>query len=187
MEIGHLAALEAAEAWKPAGQNSGLLEHHNEKTTKRRKNYSRASTRKVRHKAETDQRQADHQQRRHGAAVPQPQTGNKVRKRCGAAAPQKDRQRRHRDEKQRGEEPRTISIEAKGRGVLGSTHLRAPAAQFGKETPVGAQRLLPTARQCRGTEKEKVPKSARLELDTVTQEKKYCTQPILDMDCPPMA
>ena len=142
MKTGHLAALGAAEAWKPAGQNSGLLEHHNEKKTRRRTNYSRASTRKVRHKAETDQRQADHQQRRHGAAVPQPQTGNKVRKRCGAAAPQKDRQRRHRDEKQRDEEPRTISIEAKGRGVLGSTHLRALAAQLGKETPIGAQRLL---------------------------------------------
>ena len=68
--------------------------------------------------------------------------------------------------------------------MLGSTHLRAPAAQFGKETPVGAQRLLPTARQCRGTEKEKVPKSARLELDT---RKKYYTLTILDMDCPPVA
>ena len=166
METGHLAALGTAEAWKPAGQNSGLLEHHSEKKTRRRTNYSRASTRKVRHKAETDQRQADHQQKRHGAAVPQPQTGNKSRERCSTAAPQKDCQRQHQHEKQRGWESQIISIEAKGRGVLGSTHLRAPAAQFGKETPVGAQRLPPTARQCRGTEKEKVPKSARLELDT---------------------
>ena len=62
------------------------------------------------------------------------------------------------------------------KSLLGSTHLRAPAAQLDKETPIGAQRLLPDSRQCQVSRKENIEWRRRLDdtkrkriLDTPTK------------------